>query len=28
VKSLAIIKQNTKVLGLYDLMDNFVFKRN
>ena len=28
VKSLAIIKQNNKVLGLYDLIDNFVFKRN
>jgi hypothetical protein len=26
VKSLAIIKQNNKVLGLYDLIDNFVFK--
>ena len=27
MKSLAIIKQNNKVLGLYDLVDNFVFKR-
>jgi hypothetical protein len=27
-KPLSIIKQNNKVLGLYDLIDNFVFKRN
>jgi hypothetical protein len=24
----SIIKQNDKVLGLYDLIDNFFFKRN
>jgi hypothetical protein len=28
VKSLAIIKQNNKVLGIYDLMGNFVLKNN
>jgi hypothetical protein len=27
VKSLAIIKQNNKVLGIYDLMGNFVLKK-
>jgi hypothetical protein len=26
--SVSIIKQNDKVLGLYDLIDNFFFKRN
>jgi hypothetical protein len=28
VKSLAIIKQKNKVLGLYDLIGNFVIQKN